>query len=181
VDEVRETGIAGVRVFSLTAHEDRRGAVLEIFRREWLPDSSEMVQANLSVSRAGVLRGLHFHRRQADYWCVLTGDAFVGLYDLRSGSPSQGVKAEVRLSAELGRSSLYIPKGVAHGFLAETDLMLAYFVDRPFDGSDEFGVAWNDPDVGIGWPVAEPVLSDRDRGNPPVADVAEAPEYEAGA
>src|SRR6059036_3038833 len=97
-------GIEGVRVLALTAHEDGRGSVSEIYRREWVPGRSEMVQANLSVSRAGVLRGLHFHRRQADYWCVLTGDAFVGLYDLRSGSPSQGVKAEVRLSAELGRS-----------------------------------------------------------------------------
>ena len=180
--ETEDPGIDGVRLFSLTAHEDGRGAVSEVFRREWIPGASEAVQANLSVSRAGVLRGLHFHRRQADYWCVLTGTAFVGLYDLRPGSPTEGAKAEVRMAAELGRSGLYIPKGVAHGFLAETDLMLVYLVDRTFDGQDEFGVSWNDPDVGIDWPVAEPVLSDRDRGNPLLGDVAgEMPRYEATA
>jgi dTDP-4-dehydrorhamnose 3,5-epimerase len=103
----------------------------------------------------------------------------VGLFDLRSGSPTEGRKAEVPLSADLGRSALYIPKGVAHGFFAETDLMLAYFVDRSFDGQDEFGVAWNDPQVGIAWPTAEPELSDRDRSNPSLNEVAGgAPSFE---
>jgi dTDP-4-dehydrorhamnose 3,5-epimerase len=182
MSEVATLGIDGVRLFALIAHEDGRGAVGEFFRREWIPGASEAVQANFSISRAGVLRGLHFHRRQADYWCVLTGTAFVGLYDLRPGSPTEGAKSEVRMAADLGRSGLYIPKGVAHGFLAETDLMLVYLVDRTFDGEDELGVAWNDPDVGIGWPVGEPVLSDRDRANPPLAVVAgDAPPYEATA
>jgi dTDP-4-dehydrorhamnose 3,5-epimerase len=162
--------IEGVLLFGLTAHEDSRGLVSEIFRSEWVP-RVEMVQANLSVSRAGVLRGLHFHRLQADYWCVLTGTAFVGLFDLRVGSPTFGAKGELTLSTELGRSSLFIPPGVAHGFYAETDLMLAYFVDRTFDGTDEFGVAWDDPELGISWPNREPILSDRDRANPPLAAI----------
>jgi dTDP-4-dehydrorhamnose 3,5-epimerase len=169
--------IAGVRLFALAEHEDRRGSVSEIFRREWIPDSNQLVQANLSFSRAGVLRGLHFHRRQADYWCVVSGTAFVGLFDPRSGSPTEGAKAEMRLTAELGRSGLYIPKGVVHGFLAETELVLAYLVDRPFDGTDEFGVAWNDPGVAISWPIPDPILSDRDRSNPPLA-AADVPRFE---
>jgi dTDP-4-dehydrorhamnose 3,5-epimerase len=172
------TEIEGVRLFALSAHEDRRGSVSEIFRQEWLAGAGGMVQANLSVSRAGVLRGLHFHLRQADYWCALTGTAFVGLFDLRSGSPTSRTKAELRLSAELGRSGLYIPPGVAHGFYAETDLLLAYFVDRTFDGTDEFGVAWDDPEVGISWPSREPTLSDRDRANPPAAGIDRAPAFE---
>jgi dTDP-4-dehydrorhamnose 3,5-epimerase len=179
VGEAPIPGIEGVRLLPLTAHEDRRGAMSEMFRRDWIPGAAEMVQANLSFSRAGVLRGLHFHRQQADYWCVLNGTAFIGLFDLRSGSPTEGRKAELRVAAELGRSGLYIPRGVAHGFLAETDLMLLYLVDRVFDGTDEFGVAWNDPHVGIAWPTTDPVLSDRDRGNPPVVEVAgQAPAYQ---
>ena len=171
-------GIEGVRLFSLTAHEDGRGSVAEIFRREWIPGADEFVQANLSMSKAGVLRGLHFHRRQADYWCVLGGTAFVGLYDLREGSPTSGSKAEVTLSSDLGRSGLYIPPGVAHGFYAETDLMLAYLVDRTFDGTDEFGVAWDDPEVAIAWPNADPIVSDRDRANPALTAVDRMPVFE---
>ena len=74
-----------------------------------------MVQANLSRSRANVLRGLHVHRRQADYWCVLDGAARVGLYDLRGGSPTEGVSSIVDLAADDARC-LLIPAGVAHGF-----------------------------------------------------------------
>ena len=61
------------------------------------------------------------------------------------------------------REGLFIPPGVAHGFLAVTDLTLGYLVDRYFDGSDEWGIAWNDPELGIDWPATDPVLSDRDR------------------
>jgi dTDP-4-dehydrorhamnose 3,5-epimerase len=138
----------------------------------------EMVQANSSMSRAQVLRGLHFHRRQADYWYVGSGAAFVGLYDLRAGSPTEGAKAEVRLAAD-EPAALYIPKGVAHGFFAEEDVHLQYLVDEYFTGSDEFGIAWNDPAVGIGWPGSDPILSDRDRSNPTLEEVfAGRPRYE---
>jgi dTDP-4-dehydrorhamnose 3,5-epimerase len=178
VGESPQVGIEGVRLFALTAHEDGRGQVGEIFRREWIPGAAEMLQATLSISRSGVLRGMHFHRQQADYWVVLTGTAFVGLYDLRAGSPTSGARVELTLSADLGRSGLYIPPGVAHGFYAETDLMLAYLVDRAYDGTDEFGVAWDDPAVGIAWPDREPVLSDRDRGNPSLSTLERAPAFE---
>ncbi len=138
-----------------------------------------MVQANLSESRQEVLRGLHFHRRQADYWCVLSGTAFVGLFDLRAGSPTEGKKAELRLASEEDRLGLYLPAGVAHGFYAETELVLQYLVDAPFTGEDEFGLAWDDPDVGMAWPSAEPILSERDRSNPPLAEIlANAPRIE---
>ncbi|MGH2573888.1 MAG: dTDP-4-dehydrorhamnose 3,5-epimerase family protein [Actinomycetota bacterium] len=166
-------GIDGVQLVPLTSHQDDRGSVTEVYRRSWTPGVSEMVQGNLSISRAGVLRGLHFHRKQADYWFVVSGMAFIGLYDLRVGSPSEGRKAEIRLSADEQRSALYIPKGVAHGFYAETDLVLQYLVDQYFAGEDEFGIAWDDPEVGIEWPGRHPVLSERDRRSPTLASVRE--------
>jgi dTDP-4-dehydrorhamnose 3,5-epimerase len=174
-----EVGIEGARLIALAPHPDERGSFTEAYRRAWLPEGREMVQGNLSFSRAGVLRGLHFHRRQADYWCVVQGSALVGLYDLRQGSPTEGTKAEVPLSSDGDPRALYIPKGVAHGFFAQTDLLLYYLVDEYYSGEDEFGIAWDDPEVGIGWPGRDPILSERDRSNPGLAEVLpEAPQYE---
>jgi len=165
-----DIGIEGAFLVPLALHADDRGFLVELFRHEWLGEVPgevpHMVQANLSRSRARVLRGLHFHRRQADYWCVLAGRAFVGLFDLRAGSPTEGRKAELTMDAEAGRTALYLPPGVAHGFYAETEVLLQYLVDAYYSGEDELGLAWDDPDVGIAWPVSEPVLSERDRHNP---------------
>jgi dTDP-4-dehydrorhamnose 3,5-epimerase len=180
VPELQTTDIEGVHVLPLSAHPDSRGSFTEVYRHEWVPGARPMPQANLSLSYANVLRGLHFHREQADYWCIFSGRAFVGLYDLRVGSPTEGRKAEIRMDAEAGRSGLYIPKGVAHGFYAETDIELQYLVDQYYTGADEFGVAWDDPGLGLDWPGAGPILSDRDRSNPPLAEVLkDAPPYEA--
>lgn len=136
-----------------------------------------MVQSNLSFSRAGVLRGMHFHRRQSDYWCVIDGTAFVALVDLRSGSPTErAVWSETFDSGRL--RGLYVPPGVAHGFYAVTDVRLQYLVDRPFTSDDESGFAWDDPDASVPWPTSDPVISDRDSSNPSLADVlAEAPTF----
>ena len=172
-------GIEGVVRYVLTPHPDERGRMSEIFRRSWLgEDASEMLQANLSESRAGVLRGLHIHRRQADYWCVLDGTAFIGLIDLRDGSPTFRKSAQLRIAADDGGDGLLIPPGVAHGFYAETALLLLYLVDRYYEGGgDELGLAWDDPDVGIAWPSREPILSDRDRANPSLTELlADLPE-----
>ena len=165
-----DIGIEGAFLVPLTPHADDRGFLVEVFRHEWLGEVAGMVagmvQANLSRSRAGVLRGLHFHRRQSDYWCVLAGRAFVGLFDLRAGSPTEGRKAELSLDAEGERTALYLPPGIAHGFYAETEVLLQYLVDTYYTGEDELGLAWDDPGVGIAWPVSEPILAERDRHNP---------------
>lgn len=174
----KAVGIAGVHLVHLSSHNDPRGSLTEIYRREWAPDGREMLQANLSVSRANVLRGLHFHRRQTDYWCVLSGAAFVGLVDLRAGSPTRGRAEGLRIDAGEERVGLVIPPGVAHGFYAKTEVLLLYLVDAYYTGEDELGLAWDDPDVGIAWPASAPDLSERDRANPPLAQaVAEAPPY----
>ena len=79
-----------------------------------------------------------------------------------------------------GFAGLYIPKGVAHGFYAERDLILHYMVDNYYSGADEFGITWDDPELGIDWPNRDPILSDRDRSNPSLADVrAQAPAFGA--
>lgn len=169
--EATDLGIEGVVLISLAPHEDDRGSLVEVFRRAWVPGPNEVLQANLSISRQGVLRGLHFHRRQADYWCVLYGKTFVGLYDLRAGSPTEGSRAEIAIAPEHQRYGLYVPPGVAHGFFAETETWLLYLVDAFFTGEDEFGLAWDDPKVRIAWPAANPILSERDRSNPQLTQV----------
>jgi dTDP-4-dehydrorhamnose 3,5-epimerase len=165
-----------VVVVELTSHADDRGSVAEVYRQSWLPAAAPVVQANLSISRPGVLRGLHFHREQSDYWIPVAGTAFVGLFDLRRGSPTAGAKAELRIGDE-ARRALLIPPGVAHGFYAESDLRLLYFVDAYYTGGDEFGLAWNDPAVGIDWPSREPVLSERDQANPRLQDIPFTPTF----
>jgi dTDP-4-dehydrorhamnose 3,5-epimerase len=160
--------IQGVVVVDLDAHVDDRGSLMEFFRSDWLPDDRPIAQANLSRSRAGVVRGMHYHRRQADYWCVVGGRAFVALADLRGAAGPPVPTKTITLDAERTARALYIPPGVAHGFAALTDVSLVYLVDRPFDGTDEFGFSWDDPAVGIAWPIERPVVSERDASAPPL-------------
>ncbi|MEZ4516410.1 MAG: dTDP-4-dehydrorhamnose 3,5-epimerase [Chloroflexota bacterium] len=143
--------IPGVRLAKLQAFADNRGRFTEIFRKEWFPQRNwEAVQMNRSESREGVLRGLHYHFNQVDYWYLLTGKIQVGLVDLRPSSPAHRTAATITLSAD-DNTGLFIPIGVAHGFLALTDVTLLYVVDNYYDGGDEFGLAWNDPEIGPAW------------------------------
>lgn len=162
--------IDGVYVVSLQAFPDERGRFLEYWRREWIPGSREMLQANRSDSRSGVLRGLHYHLFQADYWYAPSGRAIAALYDFRESSPTSGANELVEFG-ESNEVGIYIPPGVAHGFYALTDVTMTYLVDQPFDGSDELGIRWDDPQVGIVWPEGERVLSERDRSNPLIAEI----------
>ena len=173
--ETTGVGIDGVLLLPLPTFPDHRGSFTEDFRRAWIPGAREMVQGNVSFSKANVLRGLHYHRDQADWWTVYTGVAVVGLHDLRAGSPTQGIGAAVRLDPAQGLKGLYIPAGVAHGFYAERDVILHYMVDAYHTGDDEYGLAWNDPGLGIDWPVEEPILSERDRSNPTLDEVLRDP------
>lgn len=171
--------INDVVVVAPDVHGDARGRFVETYRRQWLPLGREMVQANRSEKEAGALVGLHYHLHQADYWYVLRGTARVVLHDLREGSPTDGATQVLELTGEEDRG-LFIPPGVAHGFAALTDVLLWYLVDSYYNPEDELGLAWDDPEVGADWGIAEPVLSRRDQENPRRADLPAALRPRAG-
>ena len=162
---VESSNISGVYVVHLAPFEDPRGRFLETWRRSWIPGAREMVQANRSDSRAGVLRGLHYHLRQADFWYVPTGRIRAVLYDFRRSSPTSGATQVLEMGDghDIG---VYIPSGVTHGFRALSDAVMTYLVDEYYDGKDELGILWNDPSLGLDWGAGTPVLSERDLRNP---------------
>jgi dTDP-4-dehydrorhamnose 3,5-epimerase len=163
---VASTEIAGVKFAHLRAFGDERGRFMETFRKAWFPERSwEIVQTNRSDSKAGVLRGLHYHFHQVDYWYCPAGIARVGLADLRRSSPTYGVSQVLEIGDDHA-VGIFIPCGVAHGFYAVTNVTLTYMVDNYYDGGDELGVAWNDPTLAVPWGVTDPILSARDQKNP---------------
>ncbi|MFN2135348.1 MAG: dTDP-4-dehydrorhamnose 3,5-epimerase family protein [Candidatus Promineifilaceae bacterium] len=164
--------IEGVQVAQIRAFADDRGRFLETFRKEWFPQRAwEELQCNRSDSQANVLRGLHYHFHQIDYWYVMAGSMRVALVDIRRQSPTY-LNSYVIEMGEPHDRGLYIPSGVAHGFVAVTSVTLTYTVDKYFDGGkDEFGVAWNDPAFNLNWGVQEPILSGRDLANPLLRDI----------
>ena len=163
--------IGGVVVVEPTLWKDPRGFFAETFRQEWCPEGAPlMVQGNRADRSANTLVGLHYHRFQSDYWYVPFGRVLAALHDLRVSSPTRGASLTVELDPVAHRG-LYIPPGVAHGFYAITDATITYLVDNYYNPADELGVAWDDPALHIDWPCDAPILSDRDRANPRVADI----------
>ena len=163
--------IDGVYITTLTAYGDDRGRFMETFRKEWFPQVSwDKMQSNRSDSKAGVLRGLHYHFKQIDYWYVVKGTIRAGLVDLRPSSPTYLQSASVDMG-DNNAVGLFIPVGVAHGFSALTDCTLTYIVNNYYDGADEFGIKYNDPQVAINWGVDSPSLSGRDQQNPLIKDI----------
>lgn len=172
--EITESAsIPGVKFVKINAFGDDRGQFMETFRTEWFPERTwNIIQANRSDSVAGVLRGLHYHFKQIDYWYVPRGRILVGLADLRRSSPACGISQVVEIG-DNNNMGIFIPSGVAHGFLALTDVTLTYLVDQYYDGADELGVAWDDPQLNVPWGSHAPVLSDRDLANPLWKDIPE--------
>jgi dTDP-4-dehydrorhamnose 3,5-epimerase len=184
--EVAGSRLAGVRYGRLNRIADRRGSFAELWRDSTygeigleaagLPDA-RFVQANLSTSAQGVLRGLHYHRRQLDHWTVVAGRALVALVDVRPLVADATAHATVETRELSEGETVTIPAGVAHGFLALEPLSLLYLVTNEYDGSDELGFAWDDPAVGVPWPTVpgtpdgRPILSDRDRSNPTLREL----------
>ena len=163
----RDPVIPGVLHGFPVVHQDERGSFMEIFREDEL--GASFVQGNHSRSAKGVLRGLHYHRKQSDAWYVIAGEAQAMLADLRTPAESPAVVSVTMRAGE--PRILFIPPGVAHGFLAITDVDLIYWVTHPYDATDELGVAWDDPLLQAPWQIPDgsaPVLSDRDRRNPPL-------------
>ncbi len=174
--EVRPSDVIdGVIMVVPEVYGDDRGFFVETYRRDWFPRGREMVQSNRGDRIAGCVVGLHYHLHQADYWYVPRGLARVVLHDLRAGSPTDGATIELDLGSQPGAPTnhlgVYIPPGVAHGFASLTDMTISYLVDGYYNPADELGVAWDDPDIGADWGIAEPILSERDRTNPMRSDL----------
>jgi dTDP-4-dehydrorhamnose 3,5-epimerase len=182
---VSETALKEVILIEPEVHEDRRGCFLELYQldryaKAGLP--SRFVQDNLAHSSRGVLRGLHYQVRhpQGKLVTVLRGRVFDVAVDIRRGSPSFGKWSAVELSGD-NQQQLYVPPGFAHGYcvLSETAAVLYKCTDFYFP-EDERGIVWNDPAVGIPWPIQEPLLSEKDRGYRTLAESeAELPLYAA--
>jgi dTDP-4-dehydrorhamnose 3,5-epimerase len=170
------SALPGVVDGAIARHADTRGSFRELWRASDFPGEG-FVQANLSSSAAGVLRGLHLHRRQDDLWIVADGRAFVALVDIRPLLGGTGPAPIVETRELAADEWVVIPTGVAHGFLALEALQLIYLVTNEYDGSDELGFAWDDPAVPVDWPVlagtagGRPILSERDGANPPLAEL----------
>ena len=161
-----DTTIPGVVRRSSAVVADLRGSFTELWRASATEGlvAAPFVQANLSRSAPDVLRGMHFHRRQYDLWMLIEGRAHVAVADLRRLSDDP--RPTVATFEMLPGDAVLIPEMVAHGFHALEAIALAYLVTNEYDGSDELGFAWDDPEAAIPWLVKDPIVSERDRANP---------------
>jgi dTDP-4-dehydrorhamnose 3,5-epimerase len=173
-----ETKLDGVVLVEPEVHGDSRGFLVETFRRDaWagLGVDVEFVQHNQSRSVEGTLRGLHFQTEpgQAKLVRCPRGRIFDVAVDLRRDSPGYGRWEGQVLDDELHRQ-YFVPAGFAHGFAVLSEVAdVSYLLSSVYDPATEAGIAWDDPGVGVEWPVAGPLLSDRDRSAPTLAEVAE--------
>jgi len=173
--EVRETALPGVLVIEPAVYRDDRGWFVETYHAEryaaaGIPD--HFVQDNQSRSCRGTLRGLHAQRRlpQGKLVRVLSGEVLDVVVDIRRGSPTFKRWIGVELSAESFRQ-FWVPPGFAHGFYVLSEWAeLAYKCTEFYDPSDELRLRWDDPAIGIAWPTKNPLLSEKDRLAPLLAD-----------
>jgi dTDP-4-dehydrorhamnose 3,5-epimerase len=150
---------------------DERGTFTEIYRREWAP-SEPAVQWNLVRSDGGVMRGVKVHPRHDDYLVVADGRVTVGLRDLRRNSPTFGLAAISELCGS-ALSVLTIPAGVAHGLYTPEPSLFLIGVTRYHDPEDEISCRWDDPALGIPWPVSSARISPSDARGLPLDEVIE--------
>jgi dTDP-4-dehydrorhamnose 3,5-epimerase len=171
------TELDGVVLIEPEVHGDDRGFLVETWRRDrWagLGVDLDFVQHNHSRSVKGTLRGLHFQTSpgQAKLVRCMRGRIFDVAVDLRRDSPTFGRWEGHELDDERHRQ-LLVPVGFGHGFCVLSEVAdVSYLLSSPYDPATEAGIAWDDPDVGVEWPVAEPLLSERDRSAPRLSEIA---------
>ena len=173
-----KTGIEGLVVVEPKVFGDNRGYFMETYNyNDFKAAGLDMVfvQDNQSKSKKGVLRGLHFQKKnpQGKLVRVVSGEVYDVAVDLRMGSDTYGKWYGVLLSAE-NKKQFYVPEGFAHGFVVMSETAeFVYKCTRFYDPSDEGGLMWNDPEIGIDWPVpenAELLLSEKDQHHQPLKD-----------
>jgi dTDP-4-dehydrorhamnose 3,5-epimerase len=171
--KIRPLSIDGAWEITPAQHGDPRGLFLEWYRFDTLAAEvghpMRLAQANMSVSARGVVRGIHYADvppGQAKYVTCARGAVLDVVVDIRAGSPTFGRWEGVRLD-DVDRRALYLGEGLGHGFCALTDdATLTYLCSEPYNPRAEHAVHPLDPDLGIDWPIAEPVLSARDAAAP---------------
>ena len=173
-----KTGIEGLVVVEPKVFGDNRGYFMETYNyNDFKAAGLDMVfvQDNQSKSKKGVLRGLHFQKKnpQGKLVRVVSGEVYDVAVDLRKGSDTYGKWYGVLLSAE-NKKQFYVPEGFAHGLVVMSETAeIVYKCTRFYDPSDEGGLMWNDPEIGIDWPVpenAELLLSEKDQHHQPLKD-----------
>ncbi len=183
--KVIETSLPGVLVIEPRVYADERGLFLETYHLDRFRDAgipAVFVQDNHSRSRRGVLRGLHYQEpaQQGKLVRCSRGTIFDVAVDIRAGSPHFGKWFAIELDDRLQRM-MWVPPGFAHGFAALTDdCDVIYKCTGYYDPPSEQGILWNDPDIGIRWPVDHPNLSAKDAVAPRLKDAPVLPSYRAG-
>lgn len=173
---VRETKLHGVLVIETKIHRDDRGHFVELYQQRRYQEGGidgKFLQDNLSYSKHGVLRGLHYQNPnpQGKLVSVLEGEIWDVAVDIRNGSSTFGQWTGETLSGANGLQ-LWIPPGFGHGFVVTgSEAVVAYKVTSYYDPVGDGSILWNDPDIGIDWPVGSPILSDKDARAPRLRDV----------
>jgi len=179
---VRETSLPGVLIIEPKVFEDPRGFFMETYRLDAFREAGiadEFVQDNHSRSARGVLRGLHYQEPKAQGKLVrcTRGAIFDVAVDIRRGSPTFSKWFGLELS-DANKRMLWIPPGFAHGFCAlDDDSDLVYKCTSLYDAACDRSILWNDPDIGIDWPIKEPALSIKDANAPRLAQATALPAY----
>jgi dTDP-4-dehydrorhamnose 3,5-epimerase len=170
------TKIPGVFIFEPKVFGDSRGFFMETWNFERYAQAglkARFVQDNLSRSAKGVLRGLHYQypKSQGKLVSVVEGEVFDVAVDIRHGSPTFGQWEGVLLSAE-NKRQFYVPEGFAHGFVVLSEhALFSYKCTETYEPKNELTILWNDPAIGIQWPVMEPMLSARDAQGVPLRSI----------
>ena len=173
-----KTALDGCLVVEPKVHGDERGFFYESFNAGRFAEAGldlAFVQTNVSRSAQGVLRGLHYQwpNPQGKLVSVLEGEVYDVAVDIRRGSPTFGQWAAAVLTEE-NRRHFWIPEGFAHGFCVLSErATFTYLCTAAYDREADAGIRWDDPQVGVDWPISKPLLSAKDEKAPLLADVAE--------
>ncbi len=174
--EMKPTKLDGVVIIEPKVFGDHRGFFMETWNAKRYEESGldvSFVQDNLSYSRRGILRGLHYQNpnTQGKLVSVLQGEVYDVAVDVRAGSKTFGEWVAVTLSAE-NKRQFYVPPGFAHGFCVTSEMALfVYKCTDLYNPQAEGSILWNDPDLGIDWPIDEPLLSEKDKDAPRLHEV----------
>lgn len=174
--KVIETGIQGLLEIIPAIYKDDRGWFYEFYNKNTFSNAglrNEFVQENTSYSKKGVIRGLHFQcapHAQGKLVTVLAGKVMDVVVDLRPGSKTFAQVYYCTLDSEK-RNMLMVPEGFAHGFAALEDTLFTYKCTQFYNKAAESGIVWNDTQLNIKWPIADPIISDKDRVLPTMGEL----------